>query len=200
MFSSGSIRGNRLYPAGLLSRKDVLTILPFGNTIVRVEITGQQMLEVLEAAASALVVEGGNCLDNEHVSSGGFLQFSKAFKVTIDPTQPPFCARYDGREMVEIINPGQRIVQVELFRDGAWQMLSPETTYTLYVNSWLADGGDGHYIFNELNKSDSTVLAADALARFIKLQSPLNPTVEGRIIVINREKLSPNPEIQFYNG
>jgi 2',3'-cyclic-nucleotide 2'-phosphodiesterase (5'-nucleotidase family) len=183
MFSSGSIRGNRIYSAGPLSRKDILNILPFGNTIVRVEMTGRQMLAVLEAGASALEIEGDGCAAAERVRSGGFLQLSRAFRVTIDPGRPPFCAHYDGKDVTEIINPGQRVIQVELFQEDSWLMLSPETTYTVYVNSWLAAGGDGHYVFTHLKKFDSTVLAADALTRYIEQHTPINPTTEGRIVI-----------------
>lgn len=47
----------------------------------------------------------------------------------------------------------------------------------------LAGGGDGHYVFTALEKEDSTVLAADVLARYIEQNSPLNPVVDGRITV-----------------
>ncbi|MEA1921427.1 MAG: bifunctional UDP-sugar hydrolase/5'-nucleotidase [Pseudomonadota bacterium] len=181
MISSGSIRGDRLYPAGKLSHKDVLSMLPFANTIMRVEMTGSQLLAVLEAGASALLVDGDACPGAERVASGGFLQLSSAFKVVIDPAQAPFCARYNGRDLEEIINPGNRIVEVEIFLDGFWQTLLPEANYTVYVNSWLAEGGDGHYVFTGLEKDDSTVLVADILARYIKLNSPVDPVVEGRI-------------------
>ncbi|MEA3332837.1 MAG: bifunctional UDP-sugar hydrolase/5'-nucleotidase [Pseudomonadota bacterium] len=181
MINGGSIRGDRLYPAGKLSHKDVLTMRPFGNTVVRVEMTGEQLLAVLETSASALLVDGDGCPGAERVSSGGFLQLSSAFKVVIDPAQAPFCGRYNGRELEEMINPGHRIVDVEIFQNGSWQPLLPEANYTVYVNSWLAGGGDGHYVFTGLEKDDSTVLVADILARYIELNSPLNPVVEGRI-------------------
>ncbi|WP_018260868.1 bifunctional metallophosphatase/5'-nucleotidase [Methylobacterium sp. WSM2598] len=47
--NGGGIRGNRLYRAGsVLSRRDVLTELPFGNTTVLVEISGAQVRAALE--------------------------------------------------------------------------------------------------------------------------------------------------------
>ena len=183
LFNGGSIRGDRLYPAGKLSHKDVLTILPFGDTIVRVEMTGKQLLAVLEVGASALLIEGDACPGTERANSGGFLQLSRAFKVIIDPSQAPFCARYNGREVDEVINPGHRIAKVEIFHEGRWQALVAEAIYNVYVNSWLAGGGDGHYVFTGLEKDDSTVLAADILARYIEQNTPLNPVVEGRIII-----------------
>ena len=187
MINAGSIRGDCLYPAGNLSRKDVLTMLPFGNTIIKVTMTGSQLLAVLEADASSLRIEGDGCATDERVSSGGFLQLSRSFKVVIDPAEASFCANYEGRDIVEIINPGQRIAEVEIFQDGLWQPLSVATNYTIYVNSWLAGGGDGHYVFTDLKKDDSTVLIADILARYIELNSPINPVVGDRIFVNRAE-------------
>ncbi|MBN2809922.1 MAG: bifunctional metallophosphatase/5'-nucleotidase [Deltaproteobacteria bacterium] len=183
LFNGGSIRGDRLYPAGKLSHKDVLNMLPFGDTIVRVAMTGSQLLAVLEVSASALLFEGAACPASEQADAGGFLQLSRALKVVIDPSQPPFCARYKGREVEEIINPGHRIVKVETLHNGRWQALVPEAVYTVYVNSWLAGAGDGHYIFNGLKKEDTTVLAADVLARYIEKKTPVRPVVDGRIII-----------------
>lgn len=185
MINAGSIRGDRLYPAGQLSRKDVLTMLPFGNTIIKVSMTGRQLLSVLEAGASSLLVDGDGCSAAERVSPGGFLQLSRSFRIVIDPAKAPFCARYDGRDIEEIIDPGRRIVEVEIFQNGLWQPLSQEANYTVYVNSWLAEGGDGHYVFTHLKKADSTVLVADILARYIELNSPLSPVVDGRIEIKN---------------
>ena len=47
----------------------------------------------------------------------------------------------------------------------------------------LADNDDNIFanIFTGLENDDSTVLVADILARYIDLNSPVNPVVEGRI-------------------
>ncbi|NPA25480.1 MAG: bifunctional metallophosphatase/5'-nucleotidase [Deltaproteobacteria bacterium] len=181
LVSGGAIRGDRLYPAGPLSRKDVLSILPFGNTIIRAELSGKQIKALLEASASAL--GGGNCPLDGRVSSGGFLQLSRAFRVVIDPAEPSFCGRYDGRNLVEVIEPGRRVVQVEILRRKGWQPLVSTANYTVYINSWPASGGDGHYVFADADKVDTTVLMADALARYVARHSPVRPQVEGRIII-----------------
>ena len=47
--SGGGIRGNKLYNAGtMLTRRDILTELPFGNVTVKLELSGQQIREALE--------------------------------------------------------------------------------------------------------------------------------------------------------
>ncbi len=49
IINGGGIRGNRIYAAGTqLSRRDVLTELPFGNKLFMVEMTGADLIEALE--------------------------------------------------------------------------------------------------------------------------------------------------------
>ena len=51
--NGGGIRGDKQYAAGTeLSRRDILTELPFGNVTVMTEITGQQLKEALENGVS----------------------------------------------------------------------------------------------------------------------------------------------------
>ncbi len=56
--NGGGIRGDKQYAAGTeLTRRDILTELPFGNVTVMTEITGQQLKEALENGVSQ--VENG---------------------------------------------------------------------------------------------------------------------------------------------
>ena len=49
LMNGGGIRGNKVYPAGAdLTRRDILTELPFGNKLFKVEMTGEHLLKVLE--------------------------------------------------------------------------------------------------------------------------------------------------------
>ena len=49
LMNGGGIRGNKNYPAGSeLTRRDILTELPFGNKLFKVEMTGKDLLKVLE--------------------------------------------------------------------------------------------------------------------------------------------------------
>ncbi|TGD95959.1 bifunctional metallophosphatase/5'-nucleotidase [Methylobacterium nonmethylotrophicum] len=55
LMNGGGIRGNRLYPAGAeLTRRDVLTELPFGNTSVLVKVSGATVLAALENGFSEI--------------------------------------------------------------------------------------------------------------------------------------------------
>ena len=58
--NGGGIRGDRTYPAGAkLTRKDVLTELPFGNVTVLLAITGADLLAALENGVSKVEDKAG---------------------------------------------------------------------------------------------------------------------------------------------
>ena len=58
--NGGSIRGNRLYPVGhKITRRDILSELPFGNRTVMVEITGRDVKAALENGVSDIDNRGG---------------------------------------------------------------------------------------------------------------------------------------------
>lgn len=51
--NGGGIRGDKIYDAGtVLTRKDILTELPFGNVTVLVEVTGDDVREIVETGVS----------------------------------------------------------------------------------------------------------------------------------------------------
>ena len=75
--NGGGLRGNKEYPAGhAITRKDVLTELPFGNRTMKLQVTGSTILTALENGFSE-VEDGG----------GRFPQVS-GLKVAYDPTKP----------------------------------------------------------------------------------------------------------------
>jgi 2',3'-cyclic-nucleotide 2'-phosphodiesterase (5'-nucleotidase family) len=77
IMNGGGIRADKEYAAGSdITRKDILTELPFGNVTVMVELTGKQVREALENGVSKL--EDG---------AGRFAQVS-GMKVEIDATKP----------------------------------------------------------------------------------------------------------------
>ena len=58
--NGGGIRGDRTYEAGTaLTRKDVLTELPFGNTVVLMELAGADLRAALENGVSPRRGRGG---------------------------------------------------------------------------------------------------------------------------------------------
>jgi len=189
LINGGAIRGDKIYPAGDLTYLTVNEILPFRNEIVKVQLPGTELRQVLEISASSITVEGDDCSDPNatRTPSGGFLQIG-GLKVTYDTSGEPFCAVYDGKDVTEIVNPGNRVTNVEFLENGDWNTLEDDATYTILISSWLAGGGDGYYVFrNEsVTKDYTTVIDADVLIRYIQENTPLTPILEGRITIVSQ--------------
>lgn len=60
IMNSGSIRGDRLYPAGPLTRRTLIAMHPFGNTVTKAEVTGRQLLDALTWGVSKLPATAGH--------------------------------------------------------------------------------------------------------------------------------------------
>jgi 2',3'-cyclic-nucleotide 2'-phosphodiesterase (5'-nucleotidase family) len=59
LMNSGSIRGDRVFPAGPLSRRTLLAIQPFGNVVCVVEVPGRVLLAALNHGVSKLPASAG---------------------------------------------------------------------------------------------------------------------------------------------
>ena len=75
VMNGGGIRANRIYePGTTLSRRDILSELPFGNSTVVLEVTGQDIVDVLENSVSEIEKVAGRYL---HLS-GAAMRFDPA--------------------------------------------------------------------------------------------------------------------------
>lgn len=139
---------------------DVLTVLPFGNLVATVDLTGADVIAALENGVSQ--VENG---------AGRFPQVSGI--------------RYSWDGSKEA---GQRIVSVEVMgEDGSYSAIDPEAVYTVATNDFMRRGGDGYSTFvdNAISFYDFGSPLDVVLADYIKANSPISPTVEGRITRID---------------
>jgi len=57
--NSGGIRGDRIYPAGPITRRTVISMEPFSNVICKIEVPGRIILRALSAAVSKLPASEG---------------------------------------------------------------------------------------------------------------------------------------------
>ncbi len=180
--NGGGIRGDRVYPAGVITYQTLLSIHPFGNTVVIVKLTGKELKQVFEISGSALRVKGDGCSDQNRAPTGGFLQVS-GVKVVYDLSKAPFCAEYDGRTVKKVISSGERVKELLVYdkKTGKYEPVQDDKVYTVLINSWMAGGGDGYYIFMDKDKTDTNQTIPDVLMYYIKKHSPISPKVEGRI-------------------
>ncbi|MCG5058805.1 MAG: 5'-nucleotidase C-terminal domain-containing protein [Limnoraphis sp. WC205] len=155
--NGGGIRAS--IPAGEVTVGQVLEVLPFGNTVTRLDLTGSQIKQALEHGVSR-VEQGDGCFP--HVSG---------IRLSWNPKSPA----------------GSRIVEVQI-RDqkGNEKPLDLNATYRVVTNDFMMGGGDGYEIFKEgENQVDTGFLLSDVVIDYIRNQSPLNLQAENRIMQKN---------------
>ncbi|ASA24020.1 5'-nucleotidase C-terminal domain-containing protein [Paenibacillus donghaensis] len=113
---------------GEITLGEVLTVMPFSNSLVALKVTGQEIIDSLENGVSGLETDQGR-----------FAQVS-GMRYT-----------YDSMKKPEIIHPttnvlqqkGERILSVDIRQaDGSYSAIDPAAYYILSTNSFMAGGGD----------------------------------------------------------
>lgn len=110
--NGGGIRAS--IGTGDISLGEVMTAMPFGNNLVALEMTGQEIIDSLENGVSDLQNAGGR-----------FPQVS-GLRFYYDSTKAA----------------GQRIVQVQVKTAGGYRAIDPNATYFVATNAFIANGGD----------------------------------------------------------
>lgn len=154
--NGGGIRAD-LAP-GEVRFEQALAVLPFGNTLVTVELSGAQLVAALDHG----LTRGG----------GAFPQVA-GLKLEYCATLPCPAA----------LHPQGRVTQLTV--DG--RPVDPAASYRIAVNSFMARGGDGYSMFKDACASghycrDSGVLDLDLLVQEFKNHSPVVRQVEGRSV------------------
>ena len=154
LINGGSIRSNAGYGPGTLTRRDLMTILPFDNPIIKLRITGRVLREALEYGLSEL---------HSSRESGRYPQISG------------MQVKYDVRRPV-----GQRLIAVEI----AGRSLDDAADYTIAVNNYLGRGGDGYAMLKDLPREITAENARTETAEAIEYLSTagsIAPKVDGRM-------------------
>lgn len=158
--NGGGIRAG--IDAGPVTTGEVLTTLPFGNTLAVMELSGEELLAALERSVSVYPLE-----------NGGFLQVS-GLKVEFDSSKPA----------------NERIVSVT-YNNGTEDIaIEASGTYKIATNFFTAQGGDNYAEFKaafeagrvtDLGFSDWENLRDHMLSL-----GEITPAVEGRIVDVNK--------------
>jgi 5'-nucleotidase len=155
VLNGGSIRADEIINAGLLTRRDVLSILPFKNKVVKVEVTGAVLRQILEH---------GVARSAEDAEPGRFPQVS-GIRYTFDAQRPA----------------GSRIVDLSI--NG--KPLDVSKTYTLAATDYVAiDGGDGYAMLKGtklLLPRERAQFDSDVLQAAIRTRKTIAPKTDGRI-------------------
>ncbi|WP_095012570.1 bifunctional metallophosphatase/5'-nucleotidase [Tsuneonella mangrovi] len=135
----GGIRSD-LMPAadGSVTFGDIYAVQPFGNTLVTENLTGKQLLAMLEQQYA----------NPDGTELANVMSVSKGFTMTLDPSKPI----------------GQRVVSAAL----GGEPIDPAATYRVTMNSFLASGGDGFTVFEQGTDPVVGPLDVDAMEAYLE--------------------------------
>ena len=151
--NGGGIRGDRTYEAGTtLTRKDILTELPFGNVTVLMSLSGADLRAALENAVSRV-----------EDKSGRFAQVS-GMRFTYNPAQPK------GSRILEVIVGGK-----PLDKNRTYTLAT--TDYLARGGDEYESLKKGKLIVDALG---GTLMASQVIDYIAKLGT-VAPKIEGRI-------------------
>ncbi|MGP4752779.1 5'-nucleotidase C-terminal domain-containing protein [Agrobacterium pusense] len=151
--NSGGLRSS--IDGGDVSMGEVLTVLPFQNTVATFQLKGEDIRAALENGVSQ--IDDG---------AGRFMQVS-GMKYSFDRSKPA----------------GSRVVSVEVKEGDAFVPLDPAKTYIVAANNYVRTGGDGFKVFatKAINAYDFGPNLEEAVAAYITANSPYRPYTDGRI-------------------
>lgn len=139
---------------GAITMGEVLTVLPFQNTLATFQGTGQMVIDALENGVSQ--VEEG---------AGRFPQVA-GLKFTWDPSAEP----------------GSRIVDVMVADGDGFVPIDPQATYGIVTNNFMRRGGDGYAMFRDgINAYDYGPGLERVVADYLAENQPYEPYTDGRI-------------------
>lgn len=141
---------------GTVTMGEVLTVLPFQNTLATFQISGKDLVAGLENGVSQ--VEDG---------AGRFPQVA-GLKYAFDKSVAP--------------NAG-RVKSVEVMEGGAWAPINPDKDYLVATNNYVRQGGDGYKVFAEKAKNayDYGPGLEQVVADYLAAHRPYTPKLDGRI-------------------
>ena len=157
--NGGGIRAG--IDAGPITVGEVITVLPFGNTLATMELTGAELKQAFETSFRDYPRE-----------NGGFLHVSGA-KVVFDSSKPV----------------GERVVSIKYKGDGDTYIdIQDNEMYTIATNAFTAKGGDGFDVFKKIYEKGRVIDLGlsdwENLAEHLRNLETVNPKIEGRIIDI----------------
>ncbi len=132
---------------GDVTKNDVNTVLPFGNTVAVVYVTGAELLEALEASTYCTPT-----------SIGGFPQVA-GIQFNIDTEKA-----YDqGEQYPDSTYYGPASIQRVTIDNIGGKPFDPEATYAVVTNNFCAAGGDTYYAFKAASKQFDTGIPLDEM-------------------------------------
>ena len=169
---------------GDITKKDVNTVLPFGNTLAVVYVKGSELLEALEVSTY--------CTPK---SLGGFPQFA-GMEVELNTA-----CEYDANDTTYPGSTyfGPKSINRITIKTVNGKAFDKDATYAVITNNFLAAGGDTYYAFAAAQTQFDTGLPLDEiLMEYITVE--LNGVVtdkyaapQGRLTIVNNPPVPGQP-------
>ena len=141
-----------------ITRGQVLAVLPFGNQVVKVQVTGAELKEMLENGVSAMPAANGRY-----------------------PQVAGMCFTYDIASSVGSRVTGAVRQAADGSCTGAAVDFSVGVMYWITENDFMATGGDGYKNFYTSGRVFTLGYMDEALADHIAANTPVSPAIQGRI-------------------
>jgi 2',3'-cyclic-nucleotide 2'-phosphodiesterase (5'-nucleotidase family)/glucan-binding YG repeat protein len=143
---------------GEVTLGEVYEVLPFANLLVTMNLTGKEIWEALEHGVSGVAT-----------GEGRFLQVA-GLKFKYDASKPV----------------GERVWEVNVKTAEGYAPIDLTKSYNVATNAFTANGGDGFTGLKNAKEEgrihDLFFVDYETLSEYIGKNSPVAPTVEGRII------------------
>ncbi|WP_192252402.1 5'-nucleotidase C-terminal domain-containing protein [Mesorhizobium silamurunense] len=153
---------------GTVTMGEVLTVLPFQNTLATFKISGKDLVAGLENGLSQ--IEDG---------AGRFPQVA-GLKYAFDKSVAP--------------NAG-RVKSVEVMENGSWAPINPDKQYLVATNNYVRQGGDGYKVFAEkaTDAYDYGPGLEQVVADYLGAHRPYTPKLDGRITEVGATATAAEP-------
>ena len=173
--NGGSIRDK--INIGDITYKNLLSVVPYGNQLCKVKVTGQQIADALEFAyknTQSEYSDGPNAVGE----FGGFIQVS-GLKFTVD-TSVPSSVQMDENFMFTGVSGDRRVKDIMVEKDGGLVPLDMNEEYIVAGTAYsILEHGDGHTAFDGCTVlSNDFSVDVDALVSY--LVDGLGGTVDSR--------------------
>jgi len=155
IMNAGSIRGDRVYPAGPLTRRTIISMHPFGNVICKIEVAGSVILQALNSAVSKLPA-----------AAGQFPQVS-GLTMSVDVNAAPGSRVRDVNVNGKPLDPtGRYTLAIPDY------LLKGGDNYTMFTDEKVLVG------------PEAGPLLVNALEHYLAAKRVVAPKVEGRITIV----------------
>jgi 5'-nucleotidase/UDP-sugar diphosphatase len=143
---------------GEVTQGEVITVLPFQNTLATFQLTGADVVKALENGVSQI-----------DQGAGRFAQVA-GLKYSFDVSKPV----------------GSRVSDVQVKDGDNFVAIDPAKTYGVATNNFMRAGGDGYSIFETAGKNayDFGPDLADVTVGYLTAHNPYKPYTDGRVTAI----------------